>query len=352
MKSSVRFQQTKTTYILSFLKILIMKKNEFIIAMIVLTLIACTIFLSDGLTYLIAVLIGIISLSVIHLNRTRALKITRWAKTNPKKTQVLVTILQLALIAIGVFAGNNFRELGYTFSDTSAYIFSAIFAIGFASINFLPTRKVIAIPVEVFKTRLSYLAIILSSFILSMFTGNKIVDKYPDSDITHFIKSIDHKIFESKIQSNQEENLTMEKNPNLDIYKHNLTNNTFSIASFAVFTTSGEKINVLSTENLKKESRDKIKAEKKANKFEKRKMKLINRLEKRRLAFGAAISAGAVLLIILLVLTLCGGVCLMIAGFGGSGAGYVLLGAVVTAASIFGIIKIAKSNKRKNKVGS
>ncbi len=315
-------------------------------------LFACTILQSDGLVYIMALLAGIISMFVIHRNRKKALKITRWAKENPKKTQILITFLQLTLLVMGLFAGNNFKELGYTFSNASAYIFSAIFAIGFASINFLPKRKGITIPAEVFKTRLSYLAIILSSFVLSMFTGNKIGDKYPDSGITHFIKSIDHKIFESKIQSNQEEKIAMEKIPNLDLYEHNLTSNNFSIASFAVFPTSGKETNILPAENLKKESRDKLKAEKKARKFEKKKMRMMNRLEKRRLAFGAGISAGAVLLIILLVLTLCGGVCLMIAGFGGSGAGYVLLGAVVTAASIFGIIKIAKPNKRKNKVES
>ena len=76
---------------------------------------------------------------------------------------------------------------------------------------------------------------------------------------------------------------------------------------------------------------------------------MINLVLKKRLALVAALGAGAVILIVLLVITTCAGICLMIGGFAGGGVGYGILGIFVAAASIFGIVKISQSDKQKPK---
>ncbi|MEP6700703.1 MAG: hypothetical protein ABJA85_05285, partial [Bacteroidota bacterium] len=162
-----------------------MRKNIVLPATIVLIIIACTIFIRDGLTYLVASLMALIVVTIIHLNRSRVMKMTRWAKANPRKTQVFIIVAQIVLMALGIFAGNNFKELGYELSDTTAYVFSALIAIGFASVHFLPRQKAIAIPQVVNKNRLVYLGIALSSFVMMVFFGNRIGDIYPNSPITH-----------------------------------------------------------------------------------------------------------------------------------------------------------------------
>ena len=75
---------------------------------------------------------------------------------------------------------------------------------------------------------------------------------------------------------------------------------------------------------------------------------MLKRFEK-RLALAGGLTAGAIVLIVLLSLTLCGGICLIIAGFSASAA-LIPLGAVVAGGSIWGIRKITKENKRKNKL--
>ena len=74
-----------------------MKKNIILLAIIVLAIITCTIFISDGLTYLVTSLMALAIMGTIHRHRTSVLKITRWAKANPKKAQVFITGLQIAL---------------------------------------------------------------------------------------------------------------------------------------------------------------------------------------------------------------------------------------------------------------
>src|SRR5258705_9311275 len=123
-----------------------MKKNIILPAIIVLAIIICTIFMSDGLTYLITSLMALAIMGSIHRYRARVVKLTRWAKANAGKTQVLITVLQIALMALGIFAGNNLKEIGYEFSNATAYVFGTIIVIGFLSVPFLPKRSTIAIP--------------------------------------------------------------------------------------------------------------------------------------------------------------------------------------------------------------
>lgn len=323
-----------------------MKKNIILPAIVVLAIIICTIFISDGLTYLVTSLMALAIVGTIHRYRTRALKITRWAKGNPKKTQVFITVLQMALMALGIFAGNNFKELGYEFSDTTAFVFSTVIVIGFLTVPFLPKRSTIAIPTVVNRHRLAYIGIVLSSFVMAVLFGNRIGDNYPNSPITHAVRAIDQAIF-----PDNSTDANLYDAASVPVYSKNYgqaladeSSITAVFASFIVY----DKETITSPTDLKKEAKANIKAERKANRLEKKKVRLM-KLFKKRLLLSAGLSAGAIVLIILLVIPLCAGICLIIFGIsGGVGAGYILLGALLAGGSIWGITKAAKGSKRKN----
>lgn len=261
------------------------------------------------------------------------MKITRWAKANSLQAQVLITVLQLALLSLAIMAGYNFKKLGYEFSNTTPFVFSAIMVVGFLSVPFLPKRRMIAIPKEVNRHRLAFMSIALSSFVLMVVFGNRIEEIYPNSLITRTVREIDHAIFPA--------NSILYEHPgdivSEPVYPESLAppsaNETSAVAVFASFS-SKEKATA---------------SEKKASRLEKKQLKMMKRLQKYRLAFAGGISVGAVLLIILLVPVLCAGICLIIFGISGEiGAGYILLGALVAGGSVWGMIKAAKGSKRKN----
>jgi hypothetical protein len=321
-----------------------MSKKIILPAIIVLIIIACTIFISDGLTYLITSLMALAIIATVR-NWSRGMKITRWAKANPLKAQLLITVIQILLMIFGIIAGYNFKKLGYELSGTTAFVFSTILVTGFLSVHFLPKRSIIAIPTEVNKHRLIFMSIALSSFVLMVMTGNRIGEMYPNSFITHGLEATDQAIFpDNSTQYADRSDVTLEP-VNSENHMQALTANSTSLAIYASLV-ANEKETIEPPSYSKKESREKFKAEKKANRLEKKKAKMLKRVEK-RLALAGALTTGAVLLIILLSLTLCAGICLIIAGFSGSAA-LVPLGAVVAGGSIWGIIKVSKANKRKN----
>lgn len=321
-----------------------MKKNILFPAIIVLVIISCTLFISDGPTYLVTSLMALVIIGIIRSNRSWVMKMTRWGKANPHKAQVFITVLQIVLMILGLVAGYNFKRLGYELSDTSAFVFSTIMVAGFLSVPFLPKRSTIAIPAQVDRNRLIFMGITLSSFVLMVMTGNRIEDMYPNSPITRSLQVIDQAIFpDNSIQFAEQNDLTSKIFSN-ENQKQAITNSSSSLAVFASFENETIEPNPIS----KKEIREKLKTEKKEKKLEKKKARMMKRLEKLRMAFAGGISAGAVILIILLVITFCAGVCLFIAGFSGS-AGLIPLGAVIAGGSVWGIIKLANGNKGKNK---
>lgn len=317
--------------------------------MMVLAVIACTLFISDGLTYLVTSLMAIVIMVAINRNRSVGMKMTRWAKGNPKKAQVLITVLQLVLMAVGILAGNNLREMGYEFSNATTYIFSTIIITGFLSIPFLPKRNVIAIPAKVNRHRLSYISIALSSFVMMTVFGNRVANDYPNSTLTHAVRTVDKAIFADNSASGNINDAGLQP-----VYDRNYgqplidESSNSNIAIFAAYTIYDKETITPSTLS-KEEARAKLKAEKKAKRFERKKQKMVQLIFKKRPALVVAMGVGAVLLIVLLVITTCAGVCLMIGGFAGGGVGYGLLGAVVAAASIFGIVKVSEGSKRNNK---
>ncbi|MEO7044383.1 MAG: hypothetical protein ABI091_03690 [Ferruginibacter sp.] len=320
-----------------------MKKNTILSALMAFAIIACTIFISDGLTYLISSLMALTILAIIHLNRQRAIKLTRWAKANPRKTQVLITVLQIALMALGIFAGYNLKELGYQFSNVTAYVFGAIIGIGFLSIPFLPKRNTIAIPRVVNRHRLAYIGIALSSFVLMAMFGNSMKSSYPNSPLTHAVIAIDNAIF-------QDNNTTASFYDEVSEPAYHrsdrqaLADGSPNIAVYAVFTITGKET-ITPFSLSEKEIRKEMKMEKKVKRFERQKRKMMNVIKKRLAAAGVT-GAAAVILIVLLVITSCVGVCLMLLG---ATAGSIILGALIAGGSIFGIVKIAEGGKRKPK---
>lgn len=318
-----------------------MKKKILLVGTILLAVFACIIFVSDGWTYFITLLMALAIMGTIRGNRRRFMNYTRWAKANPLKAQVLITVLQIVLIVSGIIAGYNFNKLGYEVSDTSAYIFGSIIVFCFLSVPFLPKRNTIAIPQLVNRHRLGFMGIAISSFVMMVYFGNRIEEKYPDTVITGVLESIDQAIFPMSSTSYYEPcNVALEQ-VNRNNYKPALADEANAMAVFASFTVN-DKESIKPPGYSKKEAKKKLKAEKKATRIEKKKTRMMNRLEKYRLAFAGGLSVGAVLLIILLFSTLCGGICLIIGGFSAGSAAPILLGAVVTAGSIWGLIKLSK----------
>lgn len=319
-----------------------MKKEVILFALVVAALISCSIFINDGLTYLTASLMALTIVVVIHRNRKRVTKMTRWAKANPGKAQVFITVVQLVLMALGILAGYNLKELGYEFSDVTPYVFGIITAIGFCSVPFLPKRNAIAIPAVVNRHRLAYIGIAVSSFVLMTVFGNRMKSNYPDSPLTHAVRAIDNAIFQD---NGTTANLYEVSEPSYDRNNEQaLADGPTNNAVFAAFTIYDKETITPSTLS-KKEIREKLKAEKKAKRFERKQQKMMN-LIKKRLASAGVTGALAVILIVLLVITSCAGICLILLG---TNAGSVILGALIAGGSIFGIVKIAQGNKRKPK---
>lgn len=320
-----------------------MKKNILLSALIVLIILSCTLFISDGLTYLVTSLMAFAIIGIIGRNRSWVMKMTRWGKANPHKAQLFIAVIQIILLVFGLIAGYNFKKLGYEFSGASVFIFSTVMVAGFLSVHFLPKRSTIAIPAEVNKNRLIFVAIALSTFVLTVITGNRIGDMYPNSPITQSLEAIDQAMFPDNIIQYEEQSDNTSEQIIDEKDNQALTANSSSMVVFASFENETVEPNAFS----KEENKEKLRAEKKEKKLEKRKARMMKRIEKLRAAFAGGISAGAIILIVLLAITFCAGVCLFIAGFSGS-AGLIPLGAVIAGGSVWGIVKIAKGSKRKN----
>jgi uncharacterized membrane protein len=330
-----------------------MKKNFILRVMTVLTIISCSIFISDSLTYLVTALMAFVIMVTIRRNKSRVIKITRWAKANPRKSQVLITVLQIALMIFGIIAGYNLKKLGYELSGTTAFIFSAITVISFLSVHFLPKWRTIAIPQEVNRQRLAFMGIAISSFVMMVLFGNRIEDKYPNSFITHTVKTIDQAIFPDN------------NTPEADIYDTPVYSENFdkplngessSMIVFASFNNFDKE--TITPTDLKKETKvkkAKLKTEKLLKKLEKKKKKIMNRFGKHRKSLAAGLTAGAVLLIILLVLLTCTGACLIVGGVAALidgellGLLAILGGAVLGWFSVKEIGKVSKRDKEKQK---
>ncbi len=333
-----------------------MKKNILLTSLTVLTLLACIVFISDGLTFLVSSIMALAIFGGIKYNKKKVLKITRWAKTNPIKTQVFISIIQILLLLLAINTGYNLKELNYEFSNITAYIFTGILFIGFASIPFFPKRRTIAIPKNVDKNRFAYLSIALSSVILMAIIGNRIGDIYPNSPITQALEKIDQTIFPEDVNSTIEFDESQIGQLQSKNYKSYLTTSSARPLLAAIDIRPNEDLKKSNPSNyeLKKDSKNSKKEIRKANRKARKELKILkrqNRKNMRRAAAGGTCAA-AVFLIFLLILTSCAGICLTIFGIAAIGAGEVvgiigiLLGPLILWGSISGIRKVSKWCKK------
>lgn len=290
----------------------------------------------------------------IQHKRSWVLKITRWAKAKPGKAQVMISFLQIVLMILGIVSGYNLKKVGYELPGTTAFVFGAIIAAGFLSIHFLPKRSTIAMPSDLDKQRLVFTGIAVSSFVMMILFGNRIEERYPNSFITHAVNTIDRAIFPDDGELNADR-IDLSVAP---VYNEN-SGEGLSVepTSMAVLTSYAihDKKTINPPGYSKKESRAKLKAEKKAIRLEKKKAKMLTRIEKSRLTLAGGLSAGAVLLIILLVIMTCAGVCLVIGGVAalssevGIGILAIVTGGFVSWQAVRMIGRISKREKEKPK---
>jgi predicted anti-sigma-YlaC factor YlaD len=312
-----------------------MKRNLILIPSVIFFLLALTVFKNEALIYLSAILMAIIIIIALRYLGPRGMKITRWAKANSRKAQVLITVLQVIILSIGLLVGYDLKELGYKFSDPTALVFDTLMVFGFLSVHFFPRKAIVALPVDLNKDRITYAGIMIAVYSITVIIGNRVEDKYPNSMLSDVLRSVDHKIFLQSSTPNDNQYSPIAANS--PIVKNEAP--VFSTFASLVENEKGTNKSSLS----EKEAKAKLKAERKAERQQKRMMRRIERL-RGEVATGA--SAGTVLLIILLVLTTCAGACLIVGGFSGGGAGAVALGAVVMAGSIWGIVKLSKKKKK------
>ena len=149
------------------------------------------------LMYALAVLMSIASFFTIKKRKKFFRKTTKWANVNPIKTQFLIAGIELALLGLGVFSGFNLHKMGVEISDTPMYIFGGLSIAGFLSVPFFKKKKQFVLPKTVNRHRLSFLTVLVSSFIISNGIGNNLATKFPDSSVTQIVQNADQSIFGS-----------------------------------------------------------------------------------------------------------------------------------------------------------
>jgi len=317
-----------------------MKKHLVLITATIVFSLALNAFTKEGLIYLATALMATIVIVALRNSGPRMMQVTRWAKANPRKTQVWITIVLVFLLSLGLVIGYDLMQLGYKFSDATALVFSLVMVIGFFSVPLLSKKNTITLPFTLNRYRVVYTAILVAAYALAVITGNRIEDKYPNSILTNVLASIDQKIFGPVDGSTDEEQFLLSDAGNQVTGRE--------AAVFAAFP-STEINESPSTEPTlsKKEAKAKLKELKKAEKLEKKQKRMMKRVEKWRKMFAAGGSGASVLLIILLALGVCTGICLIVAGFSGGGAWAAVLGVAVTTACIYGIVKVSKKRREQ-----
>ena len=317
-----------------------MNKNLLLLIVTTVLLVIAALVINDGWIYSLTGFAAITIIIAIRQFHTGLLKITRWAKENPAKTQILITVAQLLVLFLGLLIGYDLKELGYHLTDTPGVIFVCVLSAGFASTRFLPKRKVIAIPGAVNKDRMAYMSIVLSAFVLMIITGNRVEDKFPNTALSGTLRSIDQAIFSPNNFSDDEQEIITALNPGRQ--EATLLNGN-SMLSFASIMTTEENT-VTPTIHPEKETKEKIKADKKTKKFDRKKKRIMKKIEKLRKAFAAGASVGVILLVILLIVVCCAGICIALSG---GGVGSVFLGLIILGLAIFGILKLLGGPKKE-----
>ncbi|MFZ9388905.1 MAG: hypothetical protein ACO25B_13620, partial [Chitinophagaceae bacterium] len=271
--------------------------------------------------------------TLLQSQETRVMKITRWAKAHPHKAQVLITLLQLLILILGLWVGYNLNQAGYSMPTYMVFIFGTVLFISLLSVPFIPRKTRLILPAVLQKHRRAYIGICLSSFLLMIYTGNYITNRFPGSGIVTVLQASDQIIFP---ETNRAENLSIP-----------VSSTPAGHATFPFLAASAMNVSPDASIVPSASSKAEAKAAKKAHRIEKRKSRAMKWLAKKRLWMSGGASSGTILLIVLLVATTCGGVCLMIAGIGDGAVGWAILGALAATGSVWGIVALLRGSKKQ-----
>lgn len=119
-------------------------------------------------------LIGLSAFGLLLLNRKKATRLTRFAKRNPRKTQVLITALQLFGSALGILGGYNLHKMGYHTDLMHGLIAAFLGLTGFFMMPFLKRDSGTIMPAVLLRRRAVMLGMIMCNLTSSAILGNNL----------------------------------------------------------------------------------------------------------------------------------------------------------------------------------
>lgn len=165
--------------------------------------------------FMLAAAMGLIIFGAVKAARKKTLKLTRWANKYKIATKLMIGALQTASIFMGVEIGKELFDFGYTFSNSVEYISGAITIAGMVGLV-LTRRKDKIMSMRQFNIKkLSLVAIVMSSFVLTAAIGNKIPDNRKQiSLLGHVAEKMDNAIYKNttNYQTKQKSDSDIEKN--------------------------------------------------------------------------------------------------------------------------------------------
>lgn len=147
---------------------------------------------SDGFLYGLSALMGLSLFAFIRKFKSTTLKITNWAAKNKIESQALIAGLQIIFAGLGIAVGKNLADMGYELSNTAAYIFGGILVASFFNSLRQKASKKIDLFKSFFRRKLSFLVIIVSSFMTMIHAGNQF--KNPEAvknPVSHLLQKYD-----------------------------------------------------------------------------------------------------------------------------------------------------------------
>jgi hypothetical protein len=146
----------------------------------------------NGLLLLSGLGIALSALGLSYANKNATTKLTRWAKANNKKTQFLIAGTQIGMMGLSFYQGYNLKMMGYDIASNLQYVFPVLATIGFASIPFFPKKESIVLPKKVVAKKLGFITIALASLLNVASMGNHIATEQPTLAISQTVQSIDN----------------------------------------------------------------------------------------------------------------------------------------------------------------
>lgn len=149
--------------------------------------------------FLLAAVMGLIVFGSVKVARKKSLQLSRWANRHKIATKLMIGALQMASIFMGVEIGKELFDFGYTFSNSVEYISGAITIAGMVGLV-LTRRKDKIMSMRQFNLKkLSLVAIVMSSFILTVAIGNKIPDHRKQISLLGYVsEKIDNAAYKNK----------------------------------------------------------------------------------------------------------------------------------------------------------